>query len=84
MPTVSVRVPDELKERMDDHPEINWSALLREYIAAELEAREARDLAHAVAVSERISESVDAESVRDQDTTAVVREWRDRRYGPDE
>jgi hypothetical protein len=29
MPNVTIRVPDDLKEEMDDHPEINWSEVAR-------------------------------------------------------
>ena len=81
MATVSVRVPDELKERMDDHPEINWSAVIRQHIVDELETQANRDLAKAVLASERVSQSVSREAVADLDTSTVIREWRDRRYG---
>ena len=30
MPTLTVSIPDELKKRLDKHPEINWSAYLRD------------------------------------------------------
>ena len=30
MPNVTIRVPDDLKAEMDDHPEINWSEVARE------------------------------------------------------
>lgn len=82
MATVSVRVPDELKERMDEHPTVNWSAVLREQIAAELEAMESRDLARAVLVSERLSNSVDLADARAADAAGTVHEWRKGRYGP--
>lgn len=29
MPTVTVNVDDDLKNRMEDHPEINWSEVAR-------------------------------------------------------
>lgn len=29
MPSVTVNVDDDLKERMDEHPEINWSEVAR-------------------------------------------------------
>ena len=36
MPNVTIRVPDDLKEEMDEHPEINWSEVarnsMREYL----------------------------------------------------
>lgn len=33
MPTITVRVDEALKERMDHHPEINWSEVTRQAIA---------------------------------------------------
>lgn len=32
MPTITVRVDDELKTQMDRHPEINWSEVTRQAI----------------------------------------------------
>ena len=29
MPTLTLSIPDELKERMKKHPEINWPEVLR-------------------------------------------------------
>lgn len=81
MATISVRVPDELKARMDEHAEINWSAVVREHLAETLDEQRERRLARAVLTSERLSGAIDPEDVRDQDTTGIVREWRDRRYG---
>jgi ketosteroid isomerase-like protein len=83
MATVSVRVPDELKAQMEEHPTVNWSAVLREHIRRELVEREERSLAKAVAKSERLSATVDPDEVADVNTADVIREWRDRRYGPD-
>ncbi len=37
MATFTVSIPDELKKRMDEHPEINWSAFLKERFARKLE-----------------------------------------------
>jgi len=30
MPNMTIRVPDDLKESLDDHPEINWSEVARQ------------------------------------------------------
>ena len=32
MPTLTVSIPDNVKKMMDAHPEINWSAYLKERI----------------------------------------------------
>lgn len=82
MATVSFRVPDDLKARMDEHPEVNWSAVLREQIARELDELGERNLARAVLVSEHLSAAVDPAAAEEADVAGAVREWRDRRYGP--
>jgi predicted DNA-binding protein len=84
MGTVSVRVPDEIKERMEEHDEVNWSAVIRSHIESELSELERRNLAHAVATSERLSSRIDPDEVVDTNTAEVIREYRDGRYGGEE
>jgi hypothetical protein len=43
MPTITVNVDDELKERMDSHPEINWSEVTRQAIREKIETLEVMD-----------------------------------------
>jgi len=43
MPTITVNVDDELKERMEKHPEINWSEVTRQAIQEKIEALEVMD-----------------------------------------
>ena len=43
MPTITVNVDDTLKERMDEHPEINWSEVTRQAIEEKIEALEVMD-----------------------------------------
>lgn len=81
MGTVSLRVPDELKKRMDEHGEINWSAVIRANLEEEIERLESRSIGHAVATSERLSHEIDEEHVTDQNTAETIREWRNKRYG---
>jgi predicted CopG family antitoxin len=40
MPTITVNVDDDLKERMEKHPEINWSEVTRQAIQEKIEALE--------------------------------------------
>ena len=40
MPTVTVNVEEELKERMESHPEINWSEVARSAFEEKIEALE--------------------------------------------
>lgn len=81
MATVSIRVPEEVKERMQAYEHINWSAVLRDEIEEHLNALASRNMAHAVATSERLSQQIDADEVADQNTADVIRRWRDDRYG---
>lgn len=81
MATVSLRVPDDLKEKMDEHGEINWSAVIRANIEEEIERLESRSIGHAVATSERLSGEIDEAEVKDENTAETIREWRDNRYG---
>ncbi|MEM4780271.1 MAG: hypothetical protein QXG03_01705 [Halalkalicoccus sp.] len=84
MATVSVRIPDRMKEKMDQFPEVNWSAVLRNQLEAELDRREGRDIARAVLVSERLSNSVDPDSLGEYDSAETIRTYRDSRHGPEE
>jgi len=43
MPTITVNVDDDLKERMEKHPEINWSEVTRQAIQKKIEALEVMD-----------------------------------------
>jgi len=43
MPTITVNVDDNLKARMDEHPEINWSEVTRQAIQEKIEALEVMD-----------------------------------------
>jgi predicted CopG family antitoxin len=43
MPTITVSVDDDLKERMEQHPEINWSEVTRQAIQEKIEALEVMD-----------------------------------------
>jgi predicted transcriptional regulator len=43
MPTITVNVDDDLKERMERHPEINWSEVTRQAIREKIEALEVMD-----------------------------------------
>ena len=80
MGTVSFRVPDEVKARMEEHDEINWSEVLRNHVEGELQELEARNIAHAVAVSERLSQAIDAEDVAAEESADIIRSYRETRH----
>ncbi|MCW8173196.1 hypothetical protein [Natrialba swarupiae] len=43
MPSITVNVDDALKERMEQHPEINWSEVTRQAIQEKIETLELMD-----------------------------------------
>ena len=43
MPSITVNVDDELKDRMERHPEINWSEVTRQAIQEKVETLEVMD-----------------------------------------
>jgi len=43
MPTITVNVDDDLKERMEQHPEINWSEVTRQAIQEKIETLDVMD-----------------------------------------
>lgn len=83
MATVSFRIPDQVKAKMEAYDEINWSAVLRQQIEAELADLEHRNVAHAVATSERLSQQIDEDDVAGENTAEVIREFRDTRHAGD-
>jgi ribosomal protein L15 len=70
VPTITVNVDDALKERMENHPEINWSEVTRQAIRNKIEKLELLD--ELTADSELTEEDVDEiaakvnESARDR------------------
>ena len=43
MPSITVNADDDLKERMEKHPEINWSEVTRQAIEEKIDALEVMD-----------------------------------------
>jgi len=43
MPTITVNVDDDLKKRMEKHPEINWSEVTRQAIQEKIETLDVMD-----------------------------------------
>lgn len=53
MPSLTLAIDDDLKERMDEHPEINWSHVARQSIESKLDDLELMDrLAEGIDFSE--------------------------------
>ncbi len=53
MPTITLAVPEELKHEMDQHREINWSAVAREAIREKVVQLR---LLHAIASKSKLTE----------------------------
>lgn len=83
MATVSVRVPDALKAKMDEYDAVDWDSVIRSHIEAEIDDLGSRRIGHAVAVSERLSNSVPEATVAEENTGETIRKWRDERYAGD-
>ena len=43
MPSITVNVDDDLKDRMEQHPEINWSEVTRQAIQEKVETLDVMD-----------------------------------------
>jgi len=37
MPRITLSIPDELKKKLDEHPEVNWNELLRRRLKKRVE-----------------------------------------------
>jgi predicted transcriptional regulator len=75
MAVISVRIDDSLKKRMDRYRHINWSEVIRAELNKIVERLESRNVAEALLINEKVRKK----SVRD--TTSIIREWRENRYG---
>jgi hypothetical protein len=80
MGSVGFRVSDEVKVRMEEYDEVNWSAVLRDHVKKELQRLESRNIGHTVATSERLSGAIDAGEAATTNTAERIREFRDARY----
>ncbi len=76
MPLVTVRVDDDLKRRMDRTP-INWSDAIRAAISRIIGEASLRNRVRAAQLTDRIR----TRSPAGFDSTKVIRQWRDARYG---
>ncbi len=75
MTTISVRIDDELKKKMQAHPDINWSGVIRAAINDRTDQNKDRDMVQAIIITERLRRK----SRSGWDSTKVIREWRQKR-----
>ncbi|MDZ7688654.1 MAG: hypothetical protein U5J64_08030 [Halobacteriales archaeon] len=75
MPNMTIRVPDDLKSSLDEHPEINWSEVARqsmqEYlyrleVAEQIASQSELSEENAVELSEKVKHDI-AEHYRDSE-----------------
>jgi len=78
---ISLRIDENLRNKMKTHEEVNWSAVLRRAIIENLENREKVDF------EKRKRASEDMDKLRKlrvfdgkRDSTSIIREWRDKRH----
>lgn len=77
MAIVTVRVDEETRRRMKRTRGTNWSATLREAIAAKLKEEEGKNLARAVVLNEALRRK----AKKGWNSVEVIRYWREKRYG---
>jgi Arc/MetJ-type ribon-helix-helix transcriptional regulator len=75
MTTISVRIDDELKKKMEAHPDINWSGVIRAAINDRTDRNKDRDLVKAIIITEKLRRKPKP----GWDSTKVIREWRQKR-----
>ncbi|HEX9196371.1 MAG TPA: hypothetical protein VF906_01125 [Candidatus Bathyarchaeia archaeon] len=85
MAIVNVRLPDDLKTRMNSLPELNWSEIVREAIENKIasERRKVKDrekILRALKAQDRIAETLARRYAGSWKGTEVIRYWRERRY----
>lgn len=70
MSNVTIRVPDELKRRMEEHRDVNWSEVARRAFEETIQRQEMRRAAEEIRVMRK-------RSGPDWDGAAEIRRWRD-------
>jgi len=72
MVSITVRIPEGLKEKMNQLKDINWSEVIRRAIEEEVRKARMRE------ASRRIDALREKSNIK-WDSTKVIREWRERR-----
>ncbi len=76
MAIISVRVPDDLKRKMEELSWINWSEIIRLAIQSVVNQELGRELAKSVL----ITESLRRKAPKGWDSVKEIRKWRNGRY----
>lgn len=75
---ILVKVDTTTKDRMKK-ANINWSAEIRSFIKSRLEAEANKNIALAVALTDKLFRKA---RTKNYNSTAVIRKFRDERHGP--
>ena len=79
---ISVRVNKELRDKMKDQEEINWSAVLRRAIIENLENKEEKMNLEKRRKAAKMMDEIRKSGAFNggKDSTLIIREWRDKRH----
>ena len=78
--TISLRVSKDIRNKMREHDEVNWSSVLRKAIAENLENRERVNLERRRKACEEMNKLVKTKAFdRGKDSVLIIREWRNKR-----
>ncbi len=78
MSTISVRIDNELKKKMESYKHINWSEVIRQSIVKAIENEQEVNRAKAILLNEKVRKK----SSKNSDSTKIIRQFREQRYGP--
>lgn len=77
---ISLRIDKELRERMRNYDEVNWSAVLRKAIIENLKNKEKIDLERRKKAAKMMDKiRVSGVFGGGKDSVSIIREWRDKR-----
>ena len=78
--TISVRIDEELYNRMQVHEEINWSGMIRSLLSRKIDDLESIDFERAKVAVKNI-DKIRSSGIftGGKDSTELIREWRDKR-----
>lgn len=76
---VSLRIDENIHSRMKLHDEINWSAVLRNFVVNKLDELESINFERAKRAAKLIDSLRKSTKVKGKSTTEIIREWREKR-----
>ncbi len=80
MSTISVRIDNDLKKKMESYKHINWSEMIRQSIVKAIQNEQDINRAKAVLLNEKVRKK--SSNTKNSDSTKIIRQFREQRYGP--